>query len=323
MHAHNASPGTTLPTQQRNAWLDPGLVMRVGIPQKSGKIAFHAFTEGYPTMVSANAFWNTAKKQFVLPEASDLYETPFALDSAGFVAHLMFKKKGPQEGMAGIYPWSYQQYIELAGLLQPDWWSQPDLATEDGIAGNQEEIDYRIDATATLLEGTLRIVYAWQNELARTESATTVQNMLKPPVPIIQGRTVSDYLRSLDLLMGVWERWQPWLAAPALIGIGSVCRRHLQDPKDGLYAILKGLDGRLPTGSKVHLFGVKGTALEEVQKLDWVASADSLAWDYGARVKACKGGYSNTNHHRQSEMTRWMQSASRRIAERPQLRLAL
>ena len=297
--------------------------MRAGIPQKSGKLAFHAFNEGYLTMVSANAFWSTSKQQFVIPEASDIYETPFALDSAGFVAHLLFKQKGRQSGIAGVYPWTYQQYIELAALLRPDWWSQPDMATEDAIAGNQAEIDYRIDATATLLEGTLRIVYAWQNELARTESSDFVQNMIKPPIPILQGRRSSDYKRSLEMLMQVWSRWQPWLAEPTLIGVGSVCRRHLQDPDEGLYAILQGLEGQLPTGSKVHLFGVKGAALDEVQKLSWVASADSLAWDYSARINALKGGYSNTNQHRTAEMTRWMQSALRRIADKPQISLAL
>lgn len=302
---------SNMPSGQFNAHLSDELVMRVGLPQRSGKLAFHAFNEGYAALVSANAFWNPRSQQFVVPEASDLYEVPCALDSAGFVAISQFQAKGKQPGIAGIYPWSLEAYVELAGLLPRDWWAQPDLCTES--AGSQEEIDFRIDATATLLEATLRVVYAWQNELAKTCSIETVAQMLPPPVPVLQGRRPSDYLRSLDLLMQIWERWEPWLAPPKLIGIGSVCRRDLHDHDDGLYAILQSLDGALPAGSKCHLFGVKGAALGEVKKLAWVASTDSQAWDFSARQKALKGGHSNSYLHRTTEMTRWMSSALSRI----------
>lgn len=103
--------------------------------------------------------------------------------------------------------------------------------------------------------------------------------------------------------MQVWQRWEPWLAPPRLIGVGSVCRRDLKHPEHGLHAILRGIDGMLPKGSKVHLFGVKGASLEQVKQLDWVASVDSMAWDFGARVKARKSGDSNTFLHRTNEMT--------------------
>jgi len=304
---------SNMPSGQFNAHLQDELVMRVGIPQRSGKLAFHAFNEGYAGLVSANSFWNPQKQKFVVPEASDLYEINVALDSAGFVAMSQFHAKGKQAGIAGIYPWSLEAYVELAALLPRDWWAQVDFCCEAEIAKNQEEIDFRIDATATMLEATLRVVYAWQNELAKTCSNETVAHMLPPPVAVLQGRRTSDYLRSLDLLMQVWERWEPWLAPPKLIGIGSVCRRDLHDPEEGLYAILQALDGKLPSGSKCHLFGVKGAALNEVKKLGWVASTDSLAWDMGARKKAHKGGFSNTIAHRTGEMTRWMSSAMSRI----------
>jgi hypothetical protein len=167
---------------------------------------------------------------------------------------MLFKEKGPQRGMAGVYPWSYAEYIELASFCGATWYAQPDLCVEKEVAADQEAIDYRINVTATLLEGTLRVVYAWQNELARTCSADVVQNMIRIPVPVLQGRRVSDYLRSLDLMMSVWERWQPWIDAPRLIGLGSVCRRNLDDREEGLYAILAGLEGRLPPNSRLHLF---------------------------------------------------------------------
>ncbi|WP_425952942.1 DUF7221 family queuine tRNA-ribosyltransferase-like protein [Ralstonia pseudosolanacearum] len=312
-----------MPVDQRNAYLEDGLVMRVGIPHKGGRLAFHAFNEGFPVMVSANAFWNPRAKRFQFPEATDLTELDFAMDSAGFTAMKFWQAKGRQDGMAGIFPWTYEQYIEFANLSGASWWSQPDLCCEQEIAHNQEEIDFRIDATATLLEGVLRTLYAWQEDLAKTCSPAVVSNMLRPPVPVLQGRTKSDYLRSLELLISVWERWQPWLATPALIGIGSVCRRNLDDPEHGLFAILAALEGQLPKGSRAHLFGVKGAALSEVKMLDWVASADSMAYDFGARIKARESGISNSIAHRSGEMSRWMAAAANRMkpAAGDQLRL--
>ncbi|MBB5405057.1 hypothetical protein [Paraburkholderia youngii] len=95
-----------------------------------------------------------------------------------------------------------------------------------------------------------------------------------------------------------------------LIGLGSVCRRHLIDPRHGLFAILEGLEGHLPPGAFVHLFGVKGQAMSRVK----VDSVDSMAGDFATRVKARQAGISNTIAHRAAEMNRWMAAASRRAA---------
>ncbi|MBK6616537.1 MAG: hypothetical protein IPG27_21435 [Ottowia sp.] len=303
-----------MPIGQMNAHLEDELVMRVGIPHKGGHLTFHAFQESFPAMVSASAFWHQQSNSFKIPEATNLSELDLALDSAGYTAMKLWQIKGKQNGMAGVFPWSYSQYIELAALLSPNWYSQPDLCCEHELASNQAEIDYRINATATLLEGSLRVIYAWQNELAKEVSANTVANMIKPMVPVIQGWSASDYCRSLDLLMQVWERWQPWLAAPTLIGVGSVCRRSLTHRTHGLHAILAALEGRIPSGSRLHMFGVKGSCLKDLKMLDWVASADSMAYDMGARMKALKAGHSNSMEHRSTEMTEWMQAAGRRIA---------
>lgn len=294
---------------QINANLDEELIMRVGIPHTGGGLAFHAFNEGFPAMVSANAFWNTKTQRFQMPDVTNLSELDFALDSAGFTAMKMWQNKGPQKGMAGIFPWTYEQYVEFASETGCTWWSQPDLCCEPEIARNQQEIDYRINATGTLLEGVLQVVFAWQCLLSRTCNANTVANLLKPPVPVIQGWAASDYLRSLDLMMEVWQRWEPWLAPPALIGIGSVCRRDLAAPEHGLFAILEALDGKLPKGTKAHLFGVKGTCLAQVKEIGWVASADSMAYDFAARLSAHKAKVSNTIERRSVEMSRWMRSA--------------
>lgn len=215
------------------------------------------------------------------------------------------------------------QYIEFATSIGAAWWVQPDLCCEPEIARSQDEIDYRVNATATLLEGTLRIVHQWQAELAKTCSSRVVMNLLTPLVPVIQGWSASDYARSLDLLQ-VWERWTPWFAPPALIGVGSVCRRSPHHPTHGLFAILGALEGRLPPGSRLHLFGVKGNALSSFKMIDYVASADSMAYDFGARVKARKGGASNNIANRSAEMSRWMAAARERLqpAAGDQMRLS-
>jgi hypothetical protein len=302
-----------MPIGQVNAHLGEGLKMRVGVPHNGGTLASHAFNEGYDVMVSASAYWRSAQQRFVIPEFSNLWDIDFALDSAGFTAIQRWQAKGTQPGMAGIFPWGYAEYIELANTVGCSWWSQPDLCCEPAVAANQEAIDWRIRATATLLEGCMRILYAWQNELAKTSSADVVANMLRPPVPVIQGWSRSDYQRSLDLLMQVWRRWEPWVAPPVLIGVGSVCRRDLNDPEHGLWAVLDGLEGNLPTGSSVHLFGVKGQSLERLKTIPWVASVDSMAWDLGSREKARKAQLSHTMDRRCAEMTRWMRSASSKL----------
>lgn len=301
-----------LPMSQRNAHVDDGLLIRVGIPHSGGKLAFHAFNEGFAGMVSASAFWNPKTGRFRIPESTDLTEIDFALDSAGFTAMRLFQSKGRQAGIAGVYPWTMEQFVELASFSGAAWVAQPDLCCEPELAVDQKAIDYRVHATATLLEGMLRVVYAWQNELAMTMNANSVQNMVRIPVPVAQGWSVDDYRRSIDLMMQVWERWMPWIAPPALIGLGSVCRRHLTDPKHGLFAILEGLEGHLPRGARLHLFGVKGQALERVKMYEWVAGVDSMAFDFSARVAARKTGHSNTIAHRAIQMDRWMASATRR-----------
>jgi hypothetical protein len=292
-----------------------GFRMRVGIPHRGGRLAFHAFENEYPAMVSANAFWNAKAGAFKVPRAIDLEEVDFALDSAGFTAMALFKKKGRQPGLAGIFPWTLSQYVELAALLSPSWWSQPDTCCEEQIGANADEVDYRIRATATLLEGTLRQVYAWHNELAKTCSPRVVANMLAPPVPVLQGRRPKDYLRSLDLMLAVWRRWEPWLGPPALIGVGSMCSRPLHDRREGLLSVLGALEGRLPPGARAHVFGVKGACLAHLRTRPWVATADSMAFDVASRRSAHRDGHSNTMARRASAMTQWMQRA--RAASEP------
>lgn len=316
-------PKGVRPSGQTNASVGGGLVMRTGLPHRGGRLAIHAFESGYPVMVSANAYFNSKTGTFDIPRYTPLHDVDFALDSAGFVAMMNFKAKGPQNGCGGIFPWSLAAYLEFAYLLRPSWFSSMDLCCEPAITDGGITTDWRIRATATMLEGLLQIIEVWQDEYSKECNAATVANDLRPPVPICQGWELDDYLSSLDLTMEVWGRHQ-WLATPALIGLGSVCRRDLHHPKHGLFAILDGLEGRLPQGTKLHLFGVKGAALDRIKMYPFVASCDSMAWDYGARKDAFHQGLPNTMEHRASKMDDWMTTALERMRPKSgdQFRLA-
>jgi hypothetical protein len=61
------------------------------------------------------------------------------------------------------------------------------MCCEPEISTDREVIDYRIRATATMLEGTLRVVFAWQAQLLRDHDSRTVSNFVRVPVPVIQG----------------------------------------------------------------------------------------------------------------------------------------
>lgn len=307
-------PFNELPTGQTNANLPDEFMMRVGIPHNGGRLAVHAVKEGFPAMVSAAAFWDRKKREFRMPEITPLIDIDFALDSAGFTAIQQFQRHGKQQGMAGIFPWSYEAYLEFANISGCNWYSQADLCCEEGVADDAEAVNYRIRATATLLEGMLQILYEWQNELARSCNSTVVARMLQPPVPVLQGRNIADYMLSLELLNEVWSRWEGWLAPPTLIGIGSMCRRDLHDDDEGLFAILETLGRNFPHGSKAHCFGVKNAALNKLAEMDFVISSDSMAWDFNSRVKAHKLGVSNSIERRSKEMTDWMRSAMARVA---------
>ncbi|WP_434667875.1 hypothetical protein P5W99_36300 [Paraburkholderia sp. A3BS-1L] len=177
-----------------NARCHDEMQMRVGIPHRGGQLAIHAFKSDYPVMVSANAFFNRKTQRFRLPQHSPLQDMDVALDSAGFVAMQLFKSKGRQNGVGGMYPWSYSDYLELAVLMRPSWYSAMDLCTEPEVTNGGLDTAWRIRATATMLEGTLQILDAWQCEYAKDVSATTVTETLKPPVPVVQGWTLQNYL---------------------------------------------------------------------------------------------------------------------------------
>lgn len=287
-----------------NAWMDDGLSLRVGVPHFSGTLPAHCGEENIPVMVSAGAFWQPKRREFAVPSrwgwSTDGCNV--ALDSAGFVAMKHWASQGRQTGMEGVYPWTLDQYIDLVSDVMPRWWSQPDACCEPEIAGDEQTVLERLRMTRRLLEQSLL-----KSVMLLTQHPS-LRHFFRPPVPVIQGWRVDHYRRSLEGALRSWDLFTAGTcveSTPTLIGIGSVCRRDLRHREHGLWAVLEAIGRDIPSGTKVHLFGVKGEAMAELRHFPFVASVDSMAWDFTARVEARKAGRSNTMAHRVSHLENW------------------
>tara|TARA_Y100000593_G_scaffold94981_1_gene197810 strand:+ start:3412 stop:4164 length:753 start_codon:yes stop_codon:yes gene_type:complete len=112
-------------------------------------------------------------------------------------------------------------------------------------------------------------------------------------MPVLQGWEAEDYLQHLDMYEKAWahrkalagytyrfdSRWQS-PEVPKYIGLGTMCKRN--GKPEQIETILELVLPRLQ-GYKVHLFGVKKTALKLASIRDQVWSADSMAYDFAAR----------------------------------------
>lgn len=265
----------------------------VGLPYSTrGALldATHALVA--PVLISAGSCYREGRG--LLPPGDAAWMAYGAsLDSAGFTAM-----------MQGGYRWSVDEYVDFivqggtAGGTRPfawSWWSAMDFCCEQEIAANRDEVERRIDATIASLGETLACVDEWRDEGA---------GALPDPLPILQGRTVADYTRCADgLARELRAAGRDGL--PELVGVGSVCRRQLHGP-EGLLPILSGLDRALPPHVRLHLFGVKGDVLSHLGGLRRrVASVDSMAWDFAARMDARKAGVSCTVERRAAAMRDW------------------
>lgn len=203
-----------------------------------------------PILVSANSLWDGKKfGGFARYIGKDV-----ALDSSGFVAMKLY----------GGYRWNSENYVSLAASLKPKWWAQMDFCCEPEIAASRSEIEDRIEKTIFGL---------------KENRASAVEAGYVKPMPVLQGFEPSDYVSG-----PLFDE-----ALPKLIGVGSVCRRHLRG-KNGLMAVIDAIDRRIPKEVVLHLFGVKGSALRAiVSEFSYREfSADSMAYCYAARWDAWK-----------------------------------
>jgi hypothetical protein len=241
---------------------------------------------GLPLLFSANAFArNGPCKEFAgfnlraatnIPEHVDAF-----LDSAGFVAAAKY----------GDYRWTVDQYLDLVAARPWSAWSAMDFCVEPQVARDAATRRLRIEAT----------VSGYFSCRSRAEARG-----LPPPVPVCQGLYTDEYLRCCEQ-MGIDS-------SVTLLGVGSVCRRHLGGP-DGLVSIVAALDAELPSHIRLHLFGVKGGALRALQAYgDRIASVDSMAWDMAVRRAVPVG---RTQEMRAAAMEAWHSRQLRDLATGP------
>lgn len=229
------------------------LTIRVGVPLTGGRMMdFFKENPTYPMLMSANAFFGWTKdgerklNRFKIPPGLDI-----ALDSAGFVAMSKY----------GQYPWTEEQYLELAGLYDWAWFSTPDYCVENEIAGDRNTVRLRMAAT-------IAAYYRVAAKAARMG--------LPNPIPILQGTTYEDY-----------KYCAQQLPCEGIVGLGSFCRRDVEGP-DGIVSIVQRLSEDFPN-ARWHGFGVKGTALSSLGSIPAMFSCDSMAWDFQARAERRTG----------------------------------
>jgi hypothetical protein len=288
------------------------MIIRIGIPETTGLLVKTAVENGYHALVSAGSLWDNHKKRF-RPAGVGLWDLPsVAMDSAGFVATKMH----------GGYRWTVAEYVAMVAEPRPGkrypwaWWSQMDLCCEPEIAGDSAVVESRVRGTARLLGE------------CRTEARRVG---IPDPMPILQGWKPADYLRCADLIEQ--ELGGQW---PDLVGVGSVCRRQIEGP-DGLLAVVKALDARLPSHVRLHLFGVKGTILAEFANNPRVGSVDSCAYDYASRkdvgnerrelqkrtgvsIQEATAAIPHRKARRAESMATWMGQAEAQQGEAPPVR---
>lgn len=177
--------------------------------------------------------------------------TDWALDSGGFTELSMFGhwQTTPNEYVAAVE--RYRAEIGRLDWAAPqDWMCEPWIVAKTGL---------------TVREHQWRTV---QSYLDLRDSG--------PFVPVLQGWTLADYLRHVDMYTDVGVD----LTAERTVGLGSVCRRQATEEIGGIVARLSA------EGLRLHGFGVKG---DGIRRYGWaLTSADSMAWSAaGRRVRPC------------------------------------
>jgi len=258
-------------------------LIRVGVPLPRGRLLDYAVASGLPLMFSANAFARYKDMRFQsfnLEAAAAIPESCSAtLDSAGFTAAAHY----------GDYLFQLDDYLDLVATRRWDWYSAMDYCVEPAVAPDPAMRRLRVD-------GTIARYAQCANRAA--------QRALPAPLAILQGIFPDEYLRCARE-MGIDS-------STPLIGLGSVCRRHLHGP-DGVLAIMAVLDRELPPGVQVHLFGLKGAGTLGVLMRAFpgrIASSDSMSWDMGVRRAMPTG---RTQEMRATAMMDWHARETREL----------
>lgn len=191
--------------------------------------------------------------------------TRWALDSGGFT-QLSKNPEGWPKGCEEPYVEAVTKYMGTGTLdfaSQQDWMCEPWLLHGRSVQEHQE-----------------RTV---ANYLRLCELAPDL-----PWLPVLQGWEIGDYHRHIDMFASAGIE----LTRYNRVGIGSVCRRQASDQ---IGAIVTSVASR---GIRAHGFGVKLRGLEKYGQ--HLASADSMAWSFGARrqppLPGCHHGRDGTGN---------------------------
>jgi hypothetical protein len=195
-----------------------------------------------PMMISRRRL---ARVRSVLPRALG----PVLIDSSGFTELL---KNGCWTVPASLYVSEVQNYVDdigniVAAAIQ-DWMCEPWIIAKTGLS----VLDHQRRTVRSYLE-----LRAMAPHL--------------PWMPVIQGWSVADYLRCVDMYAadGVDLRRFP------VVGVGSVCRRQATSEAVAILSSLAAL------GLKLHGFGFKTDGLPAGSR--YLVSSDSMAWSADAR----------------------------------------
>ena len=245
--------------------------IRVGLEGNRKPVIARAREIGAPILISANSLWDNERQKWYGWRCYAGLDV--ALDCGGFVAMKRY----------GGYRWTVDQYVKLAAEMRPEWYAQMDFCCEPEIAADQSVVFKRIDSTVAHL-------HACQ-DAARTAGAAM-------PMPVLQGWNPSDYCQG-----PIYDQGFQW---PALVGIGSVCRRQVNGP-DGVVAVVSALDAKVPDHVRFHLFGVKTTALKELATRfpNRIESSDSMSWNMARRWDQRRGLCDGSGATRAEYMARW------------------
>lgn len=267
----------------------------IGLPHlNEGPILERARTLQTTALISANGLsrWSAKRgwREWIgwrhgqLPNARGL--AGLCLDSAGFVAASRY----------GGFPWTIANYVKLAAAYPFRWWASADYCVEPEIAGDREEVVDRLSRTIRANRDCRRLA----------DDFGIADTMM----PVIQGRSPTDYERCVDALGGL-------LRPTGILGVGSMCRRDIHGP-EGLIAVIDHLDRILPAGIRLHAFGVKGTALPFLLPYSHrIASIDSQAYGIGARRAALRRGIAKTDALVADHLQQWVGAQRARLAQRP------
>ena len=175
------------------------------------------------------------------------------MDSGAFTEISMHGhyRHGVESYAAEIRRWATNGSGRLLAAVAQDWMCEPWIVKRTGL---------------TVAEHQRRTVERY-DELMRQDVAGVYV------LPVLQGFKPSEYI---DHLAMYGDR----LAHGAWVGVGSICKRN-GDPM-AIATVLMCIKGMRPD-LRLHGFGLKKTALSDVNVQFLLETADSMAWSYSAR----------------------------------------